>query len=64
LGGIAIRSIGTKQFSLSVGRLLTWYRTLSTLKENAVVTGTADIEKDMHLKRAQAAWYAGVQYSF
>ena len=64
LTGLALRSVGTKQFSLSVGRLITWYRTVATLKPGDVVTGTADIEKDMKLKRAPMAWYGGVQYSF
>jgi hypothetical protein len=64
LAGIALRSVGTKQFSLSVGKMQTWYRTLSTLHSGSIVTGTADIEKDMKLKRAPLAWYGGVQYSF
>jgi hypothetical protein len=64
LAGVALRSVGTKQFSLSFGKMLTWYRTLDKLKPGSIVNGTADIEKDMKLKRAPLAWYGGVQYSF
>jgi len=64
LGGVGLRFVGKYPVSISVGRMITWYKDLDKLAEGSVVTGTADIEADLKFKRSPVAWYAAIQYKF
>lgn len=64
LAGLGLRFTGTQQFSIAIGRLVTWHKTLNELELGQVVKGTAEIEADLKFKRAPTAWYGGIQYNF
>ncbi|HKO02354.1 MAG TPA: hypothetical protein VJ032_11700 [Thermoanaerobaculia bacterium] len=64
MAGVAFRFSQPKQVSISFGRMVTWFKDLSTLKVGDKVTAQSDIDNDLKRKRSPAAWYFGVQYSF
>jgi hypothetical protein len=64
LAGLGLRFTQVRQLSVAIGRMVTWQRSLKTLTVNGPVKDQAAIEADLSWKRAPAAWYGGIQYSF
>ena len=64
LAGVGLRFTQPTTWSLMVGGMLTWAKDLNNLKPGDVVTGTAQIESDLTLKRQDPALYVAFQYNF
>ncbi len=64
LAGLGLRFTQVRQLSVAIGRMVTWQRSLKTLKVDGPVKDQATIDADLSWKRAPAAWYGGIQYSF
>lgn len=62
--GAGLRFTNLKDFSISGGRMFTWYKDLDKLTVGGPVSGTAELNSDLRLKRAPTTWYGALQYSF
>ena len=64
LGGIVFRFAQPKQLSLAIGRMLTWYKDLNTLKVDGPVTSDLELQGDLKRRRAPTALYLAAQFNF
>jgi hypothetical protein len=66
LSGFGVRVNGTKikRIALSVGLAATWIKDLDKLTVGSVVTGQADVDKDLAYKFNSPKLYWGIQYNF
>jgi hypothetical protein len=64
LAGIGLRFTQPTSFSLMAGRMLTWAKDLDGLNSGDPVSGTAEVESHLKLKRQPTAYYIALQYNF
>jgi len=46
------------------GRMITWSKDLDGIKPGDPVSGTAELESHLKLKRQPSAYYVAIQYNF
>ena len=62
--GLRVTSSATNRLRLTGGIAVTWLKELSTLHVGSLVTGTADIDKDLKYGAPVVKPYFGIQYNF
>jgi len=63
LAGIVLRFAQPKQFSIAVGRMVTWYKDVQTLKAGDETT-EEKLKADLKRRRSPTAWYLAAQFTF
>jgi len=63
LAGIVLRFAQPKQFSIAVGRMVTWYKDVQTLKVGDETT-EEKLKADLKRRRSPTAWYLAAQFTF
>jgi hypothetical protein len=63
LAGVVLRFAQPKQFSIAVGRMVTWYKDLSSLKVGDETTADK-LQADLKQRRSPTAWYLAAQFTF